>query len=217
MYLKINPIRNYNNFSLKQQQKKDTPSIEKPANDVISFMGITTLKKPTFTNKNIQKVSDKIVSIYQSLPEFSSVRKPFQVPFENGIAAFTMDKSQGEITKISLKIKENAKEIKNWDSISEFDKGMDMIINKKGQMIEGVYYEAGGCHMIFKKLTKNLRRILYKHNQYIPKTLEKYYWERIAAGEKIFSTSERIPVDQDKIEVLFFEMTDPRISLLAKK
>lgn len=217
MYLKINPIKNYNNLLLKQQQKKEAPTIEKHTNETIAFMGSVTFKKPTFTNKNIQKVADKIASIYQNLPDFSSIRKPFLVPFEKGIAAFTVDKSQGEVTKISLKIKENSKQINDWDSISEFDKGMDMIINKKGQMIEGVYYEAGGCHLIFKRQAKNVRRILYKHNQYVPKNIEKFYWERIAGGEKIFSTNERIPIDQDKIEALFFEMAEIKTSLLAKK
>lgn len=225
MYLKINSVRNLNNsFIVKQQNKKNAPTIEQTAPEALShfynnitFNGSSALKKPTFTNKNIQKVADKIASLYQQLPEFSYVKKPFQIPYEKGVAAFTIDKSQDDITKISLKIKEKSKQIKDWDSFSEFDKGMDMLINKKGQMVEGVYYEAGGCHLIFKKQPKKLRRILYKHNQYIPKTIEKYYWERIAGGEKIFSTSEKIPVDQDKIEVLFFEMAEPRTSLLAKK
>ena len=211
MYLKINPIINYNKNFIKRKQNNDIN------NNNITFTRGTTLKKPAFVNKNIQKISNKIISIYQQLPEYSAIKKPLQIPFEDGIAAFTVDKTQNEISKISLKIKENSKRINNWESISEFDKGMDMIINKKGQMTEGVYYEAGGHHLIFRRLANNLRRIIFKHNQYIPSKLEKYSWERIAGGEKIFSTSEKIYVDQDKPEVLFFEMAERSTSLLAEK
>ena len=211
MYLKINPIATYTNIKAKNIKKNEKPT------DDIAFNATSVLRKPSFVDKDIQKLSDKILSLYQKLPEFSAVRKPFEIPFKKGVVALMIDKSEAIRTKISLKIKENAKKINDWNSLAEFDKGMDMVINKKGQMIEGVYYEAGGCHMIFRRQNKNLRRILYKHNLYIPSSLGKYYWERIANGEKIFSTQEKIDIDENKIEALFFEMAECSTSLLGKK
>ena len=196
MYLKINPIATSAHMSAKNIKKNEKPT------DDIAFKATSVLRKPSFVDKDIQKLSDKILSLYQKLPEFSAVRKPFEIPFKKGVVALMIDKSEAIRTKISLKIKENAKKINDWNSLAEFDKGIDMVINKKGQMIEGVYYEAGGCHMIFRRQNKNLRRILYKHNLYIPSSLGKYYWERIASGEKIFSTQEKINVDENKIEAL---------------
>jgi hypothetical protein len=211
MYLKINPITTSAHIKAKSIKKN-----EKPIDD-IAFKATSVLRKPSFIDKDIQKLSDKILSLYQKLPEFSAVRKPFEIPYKKGVVALVIDKTEAIRTKISLKIKENTKKINDWNSLAEFDKGIDMVINKKGQMIEGVYYEAGGCHMIFRRQPKNLRRILYKHNQYIPSNLGKYYWERITAGEKIFSTEEKIDVDQNKIEALFFEMAECSTSLLGKK
>lgn len=211
MYLKINPIATSAHMSAKNIKKNEKPT------DDIAFKATSVLRKPSFVDKDIQKLSDKILSLYQKLPEFSAVRKPFEIPFKKGVVALMIDKSEAIRTKISLKIKENAKKINDWNSLAEFDKGIDMVINKKGQMIEGVYYEAGGCHMIFRRQNKNLRRILYKHNLYIPSSLDKYYWERIANGEKIFSTQEKINVDKNKIEALFFEMAECSTSLLGKK
>ena len=212
MYLKINPIITYTQVKTKNIKKNEKHS---PVED-LAFKAYT-LKKPTFIDKDIQKLSDKIISFYQNLPEYSIVKKPIEISFKNGVVALLIDKTESIRTKISLKLKEKSKKINNWNSLSEFDKGIDMIINKKGQMVEGVYYEAGGCHIIFRKDQKNLRRILYKHNQYIPSNLGKYYWERIAGGEKIFSTEEKIDVNENEIEALFFEMAESSTSLLGKK
>ena len=63
MYLKINSVRNLNNsFIVKQQNKKNAPTIEQTAPEALShfynditFNGSSALKKPTFTNKNIFK------------------------------------------------------------------------------------------------------------------------------------------------------------------
>ena len=212
MYLKINPIVVSAQARINNIKKNEKPN---PIDD-LTFKSYS-LRKPSFVDKDIQKLSDRIVSLYQKLPEYSAVNKPIEIPFKNGVVGLIIDKSEAIRTKISLKLKENSKKINNWNSLAEFDKGIDMVINKKGQMTEGVYYEAGGCHIIFRKQNKNLRRILYKHNQYIPSNIEKYCWERIANGEKIFSTQEKIDVDQNKIEALFFEMAEATTSLTIKK
>lgn len=211
MYLKINPIATSAQMSTKINKKNN-----KTINNV-TFQANRNLKKPSFIDKDIQKLSNKIVSLYQKLPEYSVVNKPIEIPYKKGIAGLIIDKSEAIRTKISLKIKESSKKINNWNSLSEFDKGIDMVINKNGQMIEGVYYEAGGCHIIFRRQNKNLRRILYKHNVYIPSNMGKYYWERIAGGEKIFSTLEKIDVNENKVEALFFEMAEASTSLSVKE
>ena len=51
----------------------------------------------------------------------------------------------------------------------------------------------------------------------MPDNMDKYSWKRITAGDNVFSTHERIQVDKDKFEVLFFEMAELDTSILAKK
>lgn len=215
MYLNINPMLSYrNSISKKTFSKSNKPTTVE--NDNIAFKSMT-LRKPVVADAEVQKINNKIISMFQKLPEFSATKKPLEIPFKNGIAGFIIDKSNNEMAKISIKVKENSNKIKNWDSISEFDKGMDIVLDKKGQMLEGVYYEAGGCHLLFRRLAKNNRRILYKHNLYMPDNMDKYSWKRITAGDNVFSTHERIQVDKDKFEVLFFEMAELDTSILAKK
>ena len=79
MYLKINPITTYACAKTKNIKKN-----EKPEKD-ISFKATTVLKKPSFNNKDIQKLSDKISLLYKKLPDFSAMNKPIEIPFKKGI------------------------------------------------------------------------------------------------------------------------------------
>lgn len=222
MYLSINPITSYGKQGIKKFAYKQNPNnegVSKETNFIqnnINFGANLKLRKPAFADAELQKAINKISSLLKKLPEFSETKKPIQIPFKEGVLGFTINKSVNERSKISIKIKEKSDKIKDWDSITEFDKGMEFVLNKKGQMIEGVYYEAGGCHLLFRRQQKNYRRILYKHNEYMPENFEKYSWKRISGCEKIFSTCERIYVDPKKAEAMFFEMAELDTSLLAK-
>ena len=226
--MRINPLSTFKTQNIYKQsinnEPKQTEEKELPLSYVSNYNNISfqaargVLRKPMMKTEELQNLADKLSSVLKTLPENCVVnsKTPLKVPFANGVVAFVIDKTHAERSQIHIKLKENSTKIKDWDSIQEFDKGMSLILNKKGQMVEGVYYETGGCHIFFRRMPKNLRRIIYKHNQYVPENIEKYSWKRVAAGEHIFSTHEHIDVDAEKFEALFFEMAEPWTTLIEK-
>lgn len=218
MNININPISNLRYQTLKN--KVATKPVETETQPIqqnyinysnINFQAKTLkLKKPVLENAEIQKLSDKISTFLEKMPQNFNIKKPVQIKAGENLIGFTIDRTEEDKTKLIIKLKKYADSFDNWDSSKEFDEILNVVLNDKGQMIEGSYTEPGvwGYGYLFERNNRNIRRIKVGKNVYIPAANEGNTWKAVNKDERLILNNS-IPFFPEKYNLyeLFCELT----------
>lgn len=226
MNININPISNFRYQTLKNKATTTKP-IEPQAettSELISpnyknYSDITfqakslKLQKPVLENPEMQKLSDRISSFLEKMPQNFNIKKPIEMQLGTDIIGFTIDKTEENKTKILIKRKQNTEKVSNWESSKEYDEVMSFVLNNKGQMIEGCYsqpspYGYYGNACLFERNQRNIRRIKMGNNIYIPAANEGDTWKAVNKDERLILNNSIPFFPEDyKLRELFYELT----------
>ena len=72
----------------------------------INFQAKTLkLKKPVLENPEMQKLSDKISTFLEKMPQNFNIKKPVQIKAGENLIGFTIDRTEEDKTKLIIKLK----------------------------------------------------------------------------------------------------------------
>ena len=223
MNININPISNFRYQTLRNKKTTNPVETETTVNSPnynffnINFQAKTLkLTRPVLANPETQKLSDKISSFLEKIPQNFNIEKPVQMKIGNDLVGFTIDRRAENKTKLVIKLKENSDSFENWNKSEEYSEILNIILNEKGQMIEGSYTEPNnwGGGYIFERKNRNIRRITMGNSVYIPAANEGNTWKAVNKDERlILNNSIAYCMKDYKLKHLFNELTNLNTAL----
>lgn len=146
----------------------------------LAFKKAIVLRKPVYESPVIEKLVNRITSFFNMLPEYSKTTRPVALKYNGGIAGFMIDKFEKNATKISIKMFPGKENLEDWNARDVDFYALEMLLNKKGQMVKGMYYNMPGrMNYIFDRLPNNIRRIKYA-NAFYMQSKEDGRWTKLA-------------------------------------
>ena len=218
MNININPISNfkYQTLKIKNTTKPEEPEKESILPNYkhysnINFQAKTVkLRKPVLENPETQKLANKISSFLEKLPQNFNIKNPIKTKLGHDIVGFTIDRTDEAKTKLVIKRKEHSEDFENWNSNNEFSEILNIVLNDKGQMIEGSYTEPGswGYGYLFERNNRNIRRIKLGGHSFMPAANEGNTWKAVKNDERlILNNSISLFPDDYTLRYFFNELT----------
>ena len=207
MILNINqiPYRTYNNSLIKRGNNTEPT---KTNSDVSFGAKVVKLKKPVLENKSVQALSNKISSFLEKIPNDFSINKPVLTTVGDDIVGFTINKTEAK-TNITIKRKDLSDKIIDWNANKEFCEILTLVLNNKGQMIEGSYSKAGAWNYgyLFERNEKNIRRLKFAGMTFTPTAGDNNTWKAINRDERLI-IGNNVPLNPQsyKLRDLYYEL-----------
>ncbi len=218
--MKISPITNFNYQTSKVQNLKQTETpVEQEQQQELKSLGYTDLAfkagatkliKPQFKTPVQQKISSKIATYLEFLPEKSKIKTPIIMNIDDKIISFSMDKTMGAgLTNVSIKMVDE-------DNNASM---LNMTIDKKGQVKCGAYHEPNGLSTIFERSVNRMRRMQYGNAYYRAAGDNETLWYRMIThvDETISpNAAKRMEFNGTELQEILSEMAKKSTSFLVK-
>lgn len=177
----------------------------------INFMSKKlVLRSPVARDLETQKLIIKIRDYFEKLPKGANLKTPAKLICGKDIVGFTMDKTMSEDrTKIVVKLKRNSDNIEDWNDTKEFNEFANIVLNKKGQMVDG------SCTVLknalracfFLRDEKNVRSINFDDRFYRPISNDSTMWINYKIVTKTLNLDNLVTKDRFTLFAFFNELT----------